>query len=181
MQRQLWVVCVFYDTQWLLWFHAGFILSLKTTLLIRSYMQTGAIDGTHSQQTECPYSPTTTQMYHSFVLGKTTGSSGPKTPALIVLSDRVSLLLDGCPVIRPNPRLSAPAAQVAEWLHYKPGVPDEWVNECVFGALQVTQRVRESVAHSHSQEETYLTTFHILDSEFRLLIWHSWSFFLWDV
>lgn len=119
------VVCVFYDTQWLLWVHAGFILSLETTLLIRSYMQTGAIDGTHSQQTECPYSPTTTQMYRSFVLGKTTGSSGPKAPALIVLSDRVSLLLDVCPVIRPNPRLSAPAAQVAEWLHYKPGVPDE--------------------------------------------------------
>lgn len=73
------VVCVvFYDTHWLLWALAEFIFSLKTTLLIHLYTQTGTINRTHSQQTISPYSPTDMQMYHFFVLGKPQGLWGQR-------------------------------------------------------------------------------------------------------
>lgn len=94
------------------------------------------MNGAHSWQTQTPFSPTTTHVYHFFIWGRTTGGLGPKSPAWIVLPDRVPLHSDNRHVIGLHLRLSTPAARAAEWLHYASDGPDERVNgksvnECV--------------------------------------------------
>lgn len=91
------------------------------TYSLLQYMTTGAINRTHSKKTKALCSPKTTQMYHFFISGK----FGQKTPTMMGLPDRVPLHPDNCHVIRPYLRLSTPAAQAAEWVHYMSDVLDE--------------------------------------------------------
>lgn len=123
-------VC-FYDTRRLSGVLVEFIFCLKTTLLIHCYTQTGLINRTHSLQTKPPYSPNRHANVSFLCLRETTSTLGPKAPALIVVPDRVPLHPDGRPVIRPNPRLSAPAAGAAEWLHYMAWCAWRVNGECV--------------------------------------------------
>lgn len=103
---------------------------------------------THSWRTQTALSSTTGPMYH---FGRTTGSRGQKTPARIVLPDRVPLHSDNRHVIRLHPRLSNPAAGAAEWLHYISDGPDERVNgKCVCVHI-FTTRVPSASAASRLQ------------------------------
>lgn len=102
---------------------------------------------THSWRTQTALSSTTGPMYHFW---ENHGQLGPKTPARIVLPDRVPLHSDNRHVIRLHPRLSNPAAGAAEWLHYISDRPDERVNgKCV--CTHLYDRVRSASAASRLQ------------------------------
>lgn len=63
----------------------------------------------------------------------------PKSPARIVLPDRVPLHSHNCHVIGLHLRLSTPAARAAEWLHYISDGPDERLNgKSVYRSLRLS-------------------------------------------
>lgn len=106
-------LCVFYDTQRLLWVLAEFIFGRKTALLILSYTQTGTINRSHSQQTKFPYSHTVTQMCHAFVFGEPRALPGQRLPLWLCFLTE-SLLIRRAVLwspIRSNPRLSGPSCR----------------------------------------------------------------------
>lgn len=160
---------MFYDTQRLLWVLAEFISGPKTALLIHSYTHTSTINRTHSLQTKSPYSRTATHMYHVSVLGEPQALPGQRLPLWSCFLTESLLIRTAVlwSTIRPNPRLSAPAAGAAEWLHYVSEVPDERGNGERGWSDLYWWLLSETTAHSnkhtwHPKGEELLTFFTVI-------------------
>lgn len=119
------VVCVcFMIHNAFLWAFTEFISGPKTALLIHSYTHTRAPSTKLIHGKQNPPIVIQTGKCIMSLFWRTTGTSGPKAPALIIsLSSSGGLSCD--PLSGPIPDYPAPAAGAAERLHYVSEVPDE--------------------------------------------------------